>query len=571
MIARIFDRMIGQETEYAIRFHPRAAKPGDQFLFRRLVGVLRETIPVLPAEEVIAHSKEGVFTAYGGAVWFEKYRQASRDGLIEGATPECRSPRELLAYQRAQDRLLADAAARSEPDAEFRLVKNCRDSRGRAYGTHENYEVDVGHGTHLILWRAGLVLAAPLMLLFWTITLPLVVLTVLPLIVLSTAKSQAGQTPAERNRPLDDPPVTVPPGSPVTATEDPFVAPWSERVEPGIMGGFFLFFAPVMWAVTTLARWTIMRRISAGLIPFLVTRPILTGSGWVSEQGEFHIAQKAPSLNRQFGNYAIWDRPIFNFANLSEAVLLFPFKPNLYRRAFRTRHRLQVGLGDSNMAQEAEYLKFATTELVLDAVQAGAIRAVPRVRNPVATLHRLCRDPELREPVRLSNGQRRSAIDVQRYYLEACRTFVESCEDAPDEARDVLARWDESLRCLESDRQQLVGRIDWITKQFLLDTAGDDLDIDARRKLDIRYHELAPEGYFARLDSTGTCPPVLTDEELDRAMRLPPASTRAATRGRYVREFATGDAAVVVNWDWVRVRDSPVTRLISLVPDDAET
>ena len=36
---------------------------------------------------------------------FEAERPAAGGGLIEGATPECRGPREVLVYQRAQDRL----------------------------------------------------------------------------------------------------------------------------------------------------------------------------------------------------------------------------------------------------------------------------------------------------------------------------------------------------------------------------------------------------------------------------------------------------------------------------------
>src|SRR5262249_26382548 len=72
-------------------------------------------------------------------------------GLIEGATPECRGPRQLLACQRAQDRLLAETAQAAGPG--FCLVKNCRDSQGQVYGAQENYSVHLASGWRLRLWR----------------------------------------------------------------------------------------------------------------------------------------------------------------------------------------------------------------------------------------------------------------------------------------------------------------------------------------------------------------------------------------------------------------------------------
>ena len=66
----------------------------------------------------------------------------------EYATPECRTPRELLVAERAGDEIVARLAARaSELSAEagqpvpFRLFKNNVDSFGNSYGCHENYLV----------------------------------------------------------------------------------------------------------------------------------------------------------------------------------------------------------------------------------------------------------------------------------------------------------------------------------------------------------------------------------------------------------------------------------------------
>ena len=94
----IFDRLVGLETEYAIRFHPtdaNAPRPPKYLLFRAGFALRRQLLTV-----EAKHFKDGVFTATGGAVWFETERPMSDGGLIEGSTPECRGPRQVLAYQR---------------------------------------------------------------------------------------------------------------------------------------------------------------------------------------------------------------------------------------------------------------------------------------------------------------------------------------------------------------------------------------------------------------------------------------------------------------------------------------
>jgi hypothetical protein len=43
----------------------------------------------------------------------------------------------------------------------------------------------------------------------------------------------------------------------------------------------------------------------------------------------------------------------------------------------------------------------------------------------------------------------------------------------------------------------------------------------------------------------------VSDEEIAHAIRNPPADSPAAVRGRYIREFAVGGAALKVNWEYV--------------------
>ena len=60
----------------------------------------------------------------------------------EYATPECTNPRELMAFERAGERVLADclrALGQARGGEKFLLYKNNTDGKGNSYGYHENY------------------------------------------------------------------------------------------------------------------------------------------------------------------------------------------------------------------------------------------------------------------------------------------------------------------------------------------------------------------------------------------------------------------------------------------------
>jgi proteasome accessory factor A len=147
------------------------------------------------------------------------------------------------------------------------------------------------------------------------------------------------------------------------------------------------------------------------------------------------------------------------------------------------------------------------------------------------------------------------ALDIQRSYLDACRRFID--EHAPDDAgaATVVRMWQETLDALERDPSELVGRLDWITKRHLLDAAGPEASADERRKLDMRYHELSPEGYYLRLEAAGVAPVIADPEDVIAAIDSPPEDSPAAARGRLIRESAESGSSVQAGWTRAIVTD----------------
>lgn len=539
----IFERLIGLETEYALaisRSMPEGGLPGGKYrIFRDLVAQLRRRIPVVDAR----HMKEGIFHAAGGAVWFETERPAEGGGLVEGATPECRSPRQLLAWQRAQDELLSSAAEAAFGD-DVRLMKNDRDAHGNIYGAQENYEVEFASGWQLIAWRISLVLILPIVILtwlmLWLMFAGIFLYSVAASLTYLALEKRVAQ-PKALARTLF--------GCEFDQLENacPTGPRWLEGFLSIITRVLTFPLAAVLYGMLVAFAFRKLRR---QLTPFLISRPIVAGAGMIDNDGQFHLADKAPAMNCLTGyGGLLGDRPIYSFGHFFKVAHADSWwNPAEYLQLFAGRQRLQIALGDSNRAELAEYLRIGTTLLVIDAIEAGHLPEPVRPRKPITALRQICADPSLACRIELTGGESCTALELQRSYLEACRAFLHQHEKPPAEAWQILGLWEETLDTLEHDPSELVGSLDWVTKQFLLEKAGHNAAWEVRKKIDLRYHELSAEGYFDRLQSTGITAAILDPAEIEYALRNPPSGTPATVRGRYIREFAGGDDPIVVNW-----------------------
>jgi hypothetical protein len=547
-VGGIFERFVGLETEYAVRFQPHDAtssSPSKFRLYESVIAALGRRVPAARAK----HFKEGVFIANGGAVWFEAERPAAGGGLIEGATPECRGPREVTAYQLAQDQLLAQAAESARIRGKITLIKNDRDALGHVYGAQENYEATLAEGWRLLLWRAGLIALFPLAMLTWLMVFAclmatLVYFLVAALIYLPCRLISGGH---ERVSILLF-------GRDLTEGRDTCVhfPVWLEgtlQVVTRIVTG------PLAIALFLLLQTSAFCGVRRKLLPFLISRAAITGAGLLDGQGRFHLADKAPAVNCVMGfGGIIGDRPVYTMGHFFKAVYAESwFSPREYAGLFLPRQRLQIAIGDSNMCETSQLLRVGTTLLVLDAIDAGFFGYSPQLRSPIRSLHAICADPTLSCAVPLIGEKPATALELQRFYYSACRAFVGSQPEAPKDAWEILNLWKHVLEELEQvagDKvpQGLIGELDWVTKKYLLDNAAPNASWESQKKIDIRYHELSVGGYFELLRSAGLSTSLIDEKLVERATRMPPSNSPATMRGHYIREFGGSDERFAVNW-----------------------
>ncbi|SDD26757.1 proteasome accessory factor A [Geodermatophilus telluris] len=286
--------------------------------------------------------------------------------------------------------------------------------------------------------------------------------------------------------------------------------------------------------------------IIRGLVPFFVTRQVVAGAGRVGIGTEgrtkgFQISSRADFFEVEVGLETTLKRPIINTRDEPHA------NPDEYRR-------LHVIVGDANLAELSTYLKVGTTSLVLAMIEARALTEDLAVEEPVAALQAVSHDPSLTHLLRLRDGRRMTALDVQRAYLDQAQRFVDRGGEADEQTADVLRRWAEVLDDLAADPLRLADRLDWPAKLRLLEgyRSRDGLEWgDPRLQLvDLQYSDVRPEkGLYHRLVARGSMRRLLTDEEVARAVVSPPADTRAFFRGECLRRFPAQVAAA--SWDSV--------------------
>jgi proteasome accessory factor PafA2 len=292
-------------------------------------------------------------------------------------------------------------------------------------------------------------------------------------------------------------------------------------------------------------RRTPFSRIVRDLTPFFVTRQIFTGAGKVGAESArdearritYQLTQRADFFEAEVGLETTLKRPIINTRDEPHA------DPERYRR-------LHVIIGDANMCEVSTFLKVGTTGLVLKMIEDELLPDLS-LETPVAALHEISWDLSCRQTVRLRDGRRIRALELQWEYLDHAKKFVKESDDTSANA-EVLQRWEAILAGLEEDPFSLHRELDWVAKHRLLEAYRERDGLDWRDHklalIDLQYHDVRrSRGLYHRLVESGKVERLVSDAEVERAAMEPPEDTRAYFRGRCIDRYRSAIAAA--SWD----------------------
>ncbi|MCZ6887744.1 MAG: proteasome accessory factor PafA2 family protein, partial [Gammaproteobacteria bacterium] len=344
--------------------------------------------------------------------------------------------------------------------------------------------------------------------------------------------------------------------------------------------------------------------LAKDLVPFLVTRVVYAGAGgWnPNHYGlEFSLSPRLQLFTNTISGHTTSQRPIINTRDESHSGEGY--------------HRVHLICRDSLHSQLGDLLSIGITRLVVRLADLGLNpgRHV-QIAHPVRVLHTICADPACAAEIKTTGGERLTAIDIQRRYLDEVRTHADRLPDWSLEVADLL---EDVLDRLQTDPRSLAGELDWPTKLVLFEARSDTNQItswnravatlgevtsDGPRPLTLRprfLRDLVTQGHInqekrdaveAAIKSSGGWAGVrkldtIKHEVLkadvlfgDYAQRLfdrfahgkpfraclpaavaqamthPPHNTRAAVRGRLITEMAGTDECYC-DWAWVRAPD----------------
>ena len=563
------DYLLGQETELAIRFRPTeyGEHPGNKVIFDTFYQVIQSLVKTKPGKRNFIQDQ--FFVQNGGAMYYEHHPQSLRKGLIESATPECHSAHELVLYQRAGERLLTKAMPTVTKrlsdmgyEGELSLIKNSRDYEGNTYGSQENYDSFLADTRELWLLRVILISLIPLAIgfkIFYLLSLiPFVFFVFVTKLFLETILVFMSGGLLKR---FINKFVSVNTLRSLFRQSAQRLTFETDDTEEFLLKLEYAIFYPLFWIsykplILVYNRFA-FRRQREQLHGHIVSRIIYTGAGSLLKEGHFVFSEKSVAINHfQRSTIHRNDKPLFDCGNLIKEFELaiwemFLFRFGSWKSLLSRDHRLQVAFSDSNRSHLSEFLKIGVTSLLVRMANENYLTDAPRMKNPVDALQIITRDVGLSQTVELANGEPMTAIQIQNWYLQKAKEFLKE-KTVGIEDHEVVRLWEEVLKTLSHDPEKLIGRIDWVTKKYLLQTSGEGLDYWDLKKIDLKYHELGT-GYFDQLQENKMTLDIFTDDDVETAVYEPSSPNRVKIRSRLIRSIAFSDKPMTISWSQAKI------------------
>ncbi|MGQ9592806.1 MAG: proteasome accessory factor PafA2 family protein, partial [Planctomycetota bacterium] len=365
-------------------------------------------------------------------------------------------------------------------------------------------------------------------------------------------------------------------------------------------------FLPGIRVYSAFLRLAAFPRFVRHLTPFLATRQILTGSGSLNfRRGRYELSQRA-GMTRSLGK----------IVTRGPRKTVFDFKAFLYAPSalFREAKRMSLVLADSNLSDVPNLLKVGTTALVIEMVEAGVSFDSLRLRSPVEALREVSAGGPWKL-LRLRSGLSKTAVEIQRAYLEKAREHFRGRPEGRIRHGEILALWEETLERLADRPTALADTLDWAAKKSILDEAilprtnwrtffdwgrvfeaagleaaaaasgledlfrrapplrrlrarslAERAALDPEefrlqrelhfqaRKIDLRFHEIGGgAGYQRALEAEGLIRRLAGEAEVLRATTSPPQDTRARIRAYYI-EHSPDPELLLVDWTEIELR-----------------
>lgn len=289
------------------------------------------------------------------------------------------------------------------------------------------------------------------------------------------------------------------------------------------------------------------REVADALVAFFVTRQILTGAGDIKtdELGEaqYVFSARADQMWEAISAATTRARPIINTRD----------EPLADASEYRRMHVISA---DSNMAEPTTALKIGATELLLNALDRGLNLQDLALEDPIEAMRQINFDLTGQLQISMRNGKKLRAVDIQQTILDRVTSRLPT-EDLTELQVYVVDLWARTIEAVRSEDWEPVStEIDFAIKKKLLDQyvarSGASLDDPRVERLLLSYHDIGDGGLQRALEENGLMLRLTSPAQVERAKTNPPATTRAALRGKAIA--AAQEHRRDLGADWVHLR-----------------
>src|SRR5581483_9541892 len=222
--------------------------------------------------------------------------------------------------------------------------------------------------------------------------------------------------------------------------------------------------------------------------------------------------------------------------------------------------------GESNFNARVIAFRFAAMSIILRACELGEDFEDLRLEDPVREAHHINWDTTLQHQVRLANGRRMTALQVQFEQLELSVDKAKAAGYLTEQEQRYGELMLRGLVQLQEDPRgsEIFGYPDWVVKQRLIDSylasdtrkKLDESDHDAAWKAAGAYHRIYPsEGRGMKLVRAGAFPDSPSDDILDKGQPLP-KETKGRVRAEGIRRGEEQGVTLTANWDKLEIDET---------------
>jgi proteasome accessory factor A len=292
---------------------------------------------------------------------------------------------------------------------------------------------------------------------------------------------------------------------------------------------------------------------------------VLTGAGKVGSESprgpaRYQIAARADFFEVLTGPQTTVRRPICN--SRDEALAGRPGASDEDKRLAR----LHSIFFDNTLCHTSSLLKVGMTQIVLAMIEQEQVPTKLLLEDPVESLHRWSRDPQLKTKAPLIDGTEFTAVELLEAVFDKATHFVDAGRAngiVPHVGR-IMELWGACLcKLRQRDFDYLARRIDWVAKLSLLERTAAKRRLSwespEMKYLDHLYSSLDPgQGLYWALERGGAVEKLVSDGQIERFVHEPPDDTRAWLRAYILRNAEPG-LLDDMDWDMVRIRQKTIS------------